>query len=281
MSSLAVNQGTSLQHLKSFMEANAGKDIRAKQDDQGNVTLYARSSWKPSVRFLTQLGDLSGRVAKQDLARSTIKDIMTRQGISPGKADDLLGMCKPGELKATGQRGTGIWIGGKGFDFPGMKNYTGLSFVVSQATKTLPIREQLKDPTLGPILRNGVIRAGSPELVHCLDALNTISEDGGQVQDQQILDFKNRFLPDPDQVESPLLESTASDFKVNTDLMGINSSTSGITGFNRRVDAWQAMPPGNERDAAKQSLLDSLHTKLSDGVAKMIKTDVIGRISDY
>jgi hypothetical protein len=63
--------------------------------------------------------------------------------------------------------------------------------------------------------------------------------------------------------------------------MGINSSTSGITGFNRRVDAWQAMPPGNERDAAKQSLLDSLHTKLSDGVAKMIKTNVIGRISDY
>ncbi|OAI55444.1 hypothetical protein AYO49_05535 [Verrucomicrobiaceae bacterium SCGC AG-212-N21] len=142
MSSLSVS-GASLHQLQTFLSDNAGKDIRAKQDGEGNVTLYARSSWKPSMRFLSHLGDMSGRTAKQDLARTSIKNILQKQGLSEAGAEKLLGSLAPGELKATSFGGKGIWIGGKGFNFPGMGRHTGLSRVVTDDAVKSAIKEEV------------------------------------------------------------------------------------------------------------------------------------------
>jgi hypothetical protein len=274
MSQLAVTGGTNLQQLQTFLQANAGKDIRAKQDDQGNVTLYARSSWKPSARFFTQMGDMSGRTAKQDLARSAIKGIMTKQGVSGAKADQLLGTFK-GDLKATASNGKGIWIGGKGFNFPGMQAHTGLSEIVRQAEhmqhlKAQPFTEQLQHPVLGPIIREGCRAAYCPELSNCLDALNTLGKRADGCSDQQIHQFVARFMGANNSPEV-----------INNDLMGSNTPTSGIEGFKNDVATWDALPQGPGRETAKQELLDSLHTTLASGVDSMIRNDVTRRIPDY
>lgn len=133
---LRVGQNTNLDQLKNFLDQNAGKDIRARKDEGGSVTLYARSGWKPSARFLTKFGDMSGRTAKQDLAKNTIKGIMTRAGVPEGQAEQLLGRCsKKNELLSTSRGNLGIYIQSRGFAFPGMEARTGLSSVVKDAKK--------------------------------------------------------------------------------------------------------------------------------------------------
>jgi hypothetical protein len=277
MSSLSVTGGTSLQQLQTFLADNAGKDIRAKQDGDGNVTLYARSSWKPSARFLTKMGDMSGRTAKQDLARSTIKDIMTRSGLTPERANELVGMCKTADLKASSSGAKGIWIWGRGFNFPGMSRQTGVASMVEQAIeeaptarlKGSPMTQQMQHPDLGPIIRRGCRDAYCPELSNCLDGLNGLPKHADECTDQEIIDFTDRFL-----------RGNGADV-VNDDLMGPNTQTTGKDGFLNQLDEWEAMPAGPEREKALQGLLDKLHTSLAKGVDSMIRQDVLRRVPDY
>ncbi|GEP43235.1 hypothetical protein [Brevifollis gellanilyticus] len=273
MSSIAIKQNTSFQQLQDFMQANAGKDIRAKTDDKGEVTLYARSNWKPSVRYFSQKGDMSGRTAKQDLARATVSKFMTDRGIPANMAKELMSSCKPGELHATSTTSTGIWIKGSGFTFPGMQGHTGLDQVLSQADKyaqlkAKPFTEQLKDPELGPKIRDGCKKAYCPELSNCLDGLNELGKDGARCSDRELRNFVGRFM-------------NGGQESVNDDLMGPNTETTGIKGFKNDMAKWEAMPPGQERDAAKQKLLDELQTTLAKGVDSMIRGDVVRRMPDY
>jgi hypothetical protein len=273
MSSIKIGNNTSVQQLQDFMQANAGKEIRAKEDDKGNVTLYARSNWKPSMRYFTQKGDMSGRTEKQDLARATIKNIMTRQGVPEGMAKELMSSCKPGELHATSSFSTGIWIKGHGFTFPGMQGHTGVDQALSKASdylqrKAQPFTEQLKDPELGPKIRDGCRKAFCPELSNCLDGLNELGKDGARCSDRDLRNFVGRFMNGGQEA-------------VNDDLMGPNTDTTGIKGFKKDMEKWEAMPPGQAKDAAKQKLLDELQTTLAKGVDSMIRNDVVRRMPDY
>ncbi len=271
MSSLAVGRGTTIQQLQSFMDANAGKEIRAKEDDKGNVTLYARSNWKPSLRYFREKGDMSGRTAKQDLARSTITNVMTRQGVSPKLAAGLMRSCGSGGLQATSSQGTGIWVGGHGFNFPGMGSKSGLDRQLTKAERyAKPFIEQLKDPVHGPKIRADFQEARTPEISNCLDSLNTMGKEASGCSDQQMRTFVTRFMGNPEDPES-----------INDNLMGVNTTTSGISGFKREVGEWDAMPPGQERDAAKQKLLDTLHTTLVKGIDADIRQNILPRMQNY
>lgn len=275
MSSIAIKQNTSVQQLQDFMQANAGKEIRAKTDDKGEVTLYARSNWKPSLRYFSQKGDMSGRTAKQDLARDTVSKFMTDRGVPTNMTKELMSSCKSGGLHATSTTSTGIWIKGSGFTFPGMQGHSGLDRVLSEADsylkmKAKPFTEQLKDPELGPKIREGCKKAFCPELSNCLDGLNDLGKDASRCSDRELRNFVHQFLGGAGGPDT-----------VNDDLMGPNTEDSGIKGFKNKMKEWEAMPPGQERETAKQKLLDSLQTTLANGVDSMIRNDVTRRMPDY